>query len=220
MTLTRNTFNGFLGISDVSNGIIPGDLDGIVKPRYKSFTFTENSSTSSFNVTIPSDTGVGDLLFYIAGCRDGRTQNSFTGTGWTDLAVGLENIFVRYKFAQLSDIGATVGGNWSSNTTGPAAIVAISSPVTTLSASVQGRTTGGYSVNPPPQSKRSIAIFFNQDRIANVRTPGLSEDLRTAAISTNSFYTYQLERTTVPYPVQAMTNVSTDSVCAYIVIGV
>lgn len=218
MSLSKNTSRGFLGLIDITNyGVF--SIDEIIsKPSVRSFTYTENSGASNFNVTIPSDTQVGDLLIYFAGCRDGRSQNGFT-SGWTDLAVGLQNIFLRYKTAQAGDIGSVVAGTWSGSTTGPAAVFAIGG-WSSIFASVQERVAAGYSLLSPYDSTiGSLAILFNQDRALNTRSPGLSEDLRTAAIGTSSYYTFQLERTSPPpYPTQTIGNVSSDSVGAYVVI--
>jgi len=216
--MNKNTDKqSILGAIPSNSGIYNIETSRII-PKLRSFTYTENISLNPFNVTIPTDTQVGDLLVYFAGCRDGRTQSSFT-SGWTDLAVGLQNIFLRYKTAQLSDIGSVVGGTWSSNITGPAAVFVFNGSNSIL-ATVQGRTSSGYTLTSPNDTQNSLAILFNQDRALNTRSPGLSEDLRTATISTNSYYTFQLERTTLPpYPTQTIGNVSSDSVGAYVVIA-
>jgi len=216
--MNKNTDNkSILGAIPSNSGIYNIETSRII-PQLRSFTSTENISLNPFNVTIPTDTQVGDLLVYFAGCRDERTQSSFT-SGWTDIAVGLQNIFLRYKTAQLSDIGSVVAGTWSSNTTGPAAVFVFSGSNSIL-ATVQGRTSSGYTLTSPNDTQNSLAILFNQDRALNTRSPGLSEDLRPATISTSSYYTFQLERPTLPpYPTQTIGNVSTDSVGAYVVIA-
>jgi hypothetical protein len=216
--MNKNTDKqSILGAIPSNSGIYNIETSRII-PKLRSFTYTENISLNPFNVTIPTDTQVGDLLVYFAGCRDGRTQSSFT-SGWTDIAVGLQNIFLRYKTAQLSDIGSVVGGTWSSNATGPAAVFVFNGSNSIL-ATVQGKTSSGYTLTSPNDTQNSLAILFNQDRALNTRSPGLSEDLRTATISTSSYYTFQLERTTLPpYPTQTIGNVSSDSVGAYVVIA-
>ena len=215
MGLSKNTYRGYIGITTTSGGVFGID-ELLLIPELKSFTYTENSGTSTFSVTVPSDTQSGDLMIYLAGCRDGRNQSSFT-SGYTDLASGLQNIFVRYKTSDGTEAGTSVTGTCNSGTIGPAALFVFSNGAY-KSSSIQGRTGSNYTLNAPTHSSGDIAILFNQDRANNGVTPGLSEILRDADIATDSFYEFHIERNISTLSNQSITNVDSDSVGAYIVI--
>ncbi len=219
MSLVKNTKYGFLGAVAITppSGIIR--IDEIEpRPVLKSFTYNEFAGQSNFSATIPATTSVGDLIIYVAGCRDGRTQSSFSGTGWTDMATGLSNLFARRKNAEAGDIGATITSTWGGNTTGPAGIFVVSN-VNAFFSTIQGRASANYNLTAPA-SQGKLLLLFNQDRAANTITPNLSEDLRTGIINTNSYYTFQATRyNTAAVPTLAVTSVSSDSVATYFAIN-
>ena len=190
----------------------------------RSFSYVEYSSTNTWDITVPADTQPEDLMIVMAGCRDGRNQDNFAFTGtasFTDLASGLQNIFCRYATANSGDAGTIITTTWSGNTTGPIGLYVFKGG-TYVSSSIQGRTNSNYTLTAPSgYSPDKIAILFNQDRADNTVSPGLSEILREADVdSGRSYYKFQIERSgAASISNQSVTNVQSDSVGAYIVVG-
>ena len=189
----------------------------------RSFSYVEYSSTNTWDITVPADTQPEDLMIVMAGCRDGRNQDNFAFTGtasFTDLASGLQNIFCRYATANSGDAGTIITTTWSGNTTGPIGLYVFKGG-TYVSSSIQGRTNSNYTLTAPSgYSPDKIAILFNQDRADNTVSPGLSEILRDAVIGSSSYYEFQIERSgAASISNQSVTNVQSDSVGAYIVVG-
>jgi hypothetical protein len=218
--MNKNTKYGFLGTVNFSKprGVI--SMDEIQPtPILRSFTYNEFSGATNFSATIPATTVIGDLVIYVAGCRDNRTQSTFSGTGWTDLATGLSNLFARSKIAEAGDIGATIISTWNSNTTGPAGIFVVSN-VDAFYSTIQGRSSSNYSLAAPTTDPAKLLLLFNQDRAQNIITPSLTEDLRTSNIASNSYYTFQVTRSNISTPSTiSVTNVSLGSVSTYFAIN-
>lgn len=222
MSLRKNYKNGYIGFSTSLGGVFDINTSS-KKVELKSFSYVEYSNANGWTITVPADTAQGDLMIVMSGCRDGRTQSNFTFTGtasFTDLASGLNNIFCRYATANSGDAGTVITTTWNSNTTGPIGLYVFDGGVYTNS-SIQGGTGSNYTLNAPSgyNREKSVAILFNQDRADNVITPGLSEVLRDAAIGTSSYYEFHIERTASSIVNQDITNVSSDSVGAYIVVS-
>lgn len=221
MPINKSTRQGFLGNS-FYRGI--SDMYEISSTIQYFYNLEEYIDTSDFTVNVPIEARTGDTLLYLAACRDGRNQGPFTngpGGSWTNVATGFQNLFARYRTAVDADAGASVGGEWGSNTTGPAVCFVINANYTDHD--VQDRTSGSFTLNSLTTNPLNLGVLFYQSRSSlPSASPGLATILETGNINGNdSHYRIELEIDdgNNSYPLQNITNSNSDCVGAYFSFG-
>jgi len=216
MPINKSTQQGYLGNILNRRGIF--DMYEISPEIQYFYNLEENIDTDNFRLNVPIEARSGDTLLYLAACRDGRSQQSFTdgpGGSWINLATGFDNLFARYRTAVDADAGASVGGNWSSNTDGPAVCFVIDGNY--ADHEVQNRTSSSFTLNSLTiNTPSNLGILFYQSR-NNLpsASPGLGTILETGNIVSSSYYQIELGFNTT-YPLQNITNSNSDCVGAYV----